>query len=280
MERVGSTASVSNVLSDLRCYFRTERSTWLDEADRHQLKRLIDLMKLEDEHETKQSGAITREILLRLAAKIDLSSLDERIRFTISFLSHDGLLRGGEVFSGIEVRDIEWSADRRSIIITLQRTKTSLTKPVKIEIAEHDSSDSTHGICGVSLLRDLFDQLDLWDHPSLQVFPRTTMSKGSKPHLLSVDFKRTYSRTRWIYKLRKNLSKIGLDPSRYSGHGHRAGGCTDLWDAGVSLPVICRYGRWKQASSALRYYREGSKIARDMAKAFTRNENKRAHKHK
>ena len=46
VERVGSTASVSNALSDLRCYFRLERRTWLDEADRHRLKRFIDLMKL------------------------------------------------------------------------------------------------------------------------------------------------------------------------------------------------------------------------------------------
>ena len=280
MERVGSTASVSNALSDLRCYFRLERRTWLDEADRHRLKRFIDLMKLKDEHEPKQSGAITRDILLRVADTIDFSSLDERIRFTISFLCHDGLLRGGEAFSGIEVRDVAWSGDRRSIVITLPNSKTSLTKSVKIEIAEHEPSASAHSMCGVSLLRDLYNLLDLWDHPHFQVFPRTTMSRGCKPRLLSVDFKRPYSRTRWIYKLRKNLSKIGLDPSRYSGHGHRAGGCTDLWDAGVSLPIICRYGRWKQASSALRYYREGSKIARDMAKAFTRKESKRcARKH-
>jgi len=47
----------------------------------------------------------------------------------------------------------------------------------------------------------------------------------------------------WIKKLRQRLHCLGFNPLEFSGHGFRAGGATDLFEAGVSLVAIMEFGR-------------------------------------
>ena len=60
----------------------------------------------------------------------------------------------------------------------------------------------------------------------------------------------------------------GFNPLEFSGHGFRAGGATDLFEAGVSLVAIMEFGRWKTAEACLRYYRKSAHLASRVARAF------------
>ena len=48
--------------------------------------------------------------------------------------------------------------------------------------------------------------------------------------------------------LKKLMIRANLDYRRYSWHGARAGGASDLLDMGVSVETIRKIGRWKSTS--------------------------------
>ena len=77
-----------------------------------------------------------------------------------------------------------------------------------------------------------------------------------------------YSKEDWIKKLRQRLHSLGFNPIEFSGHGFRAGGATNLFDAGMSLVAIMKFSRWKTAEACLRYYRRSTHLASRVARAF------------
>ena len=48
--------------------------------------------------------------------------------------------------------------------------------------------------------------------------------------------------------LRSYLVKLGFDPSTYSGHSFRRGGCSACFEAGLSITEIKLRGDWKSQS--------------------------------
>ncbi len=158
-----------------------------------------------------------------------------------------------------------WAADLRSFKLRLWRTKTSRRGGywVEIEVVALD----TDVVCAVSLLRTWFTRLNLWNKRKETVFPAMRHSRSIKGHS-TIDRLHQYSRSRWISMLRSLLTQIGLDASLYSGHGFRAGGATDLFDAGMSLVSVMSFGRWRTAQACLQYYRKGNHLPSEVAKAF------------
>jgi hypothetical protein len=119
----------------------------------------------------------------------------------------------------------------------------------------------------VSLLRQLFDRLHLWNKPHAIVFPNVHKHRFGKGPT-TIQLRVQASRTAWIQRLRTRLLHIGHQPIQFSGHGFRAGGATDLFDAGIPLTSIMEFGRWRTAESALRYWRKTNSVALEVAMAF------------
>ena len=155
--------------------------------------------------------------------------------------------------------------DKRSVVFRFWRTKTHWNGGhwVEVEFVEADEDR----LCGVSLLRQLFDRLQLWTQFTASVFPKVSRARWEKSSF-EVDISSVYSKKNWIKKLRQRLHCLGFNPLEFSGHGFRAGGATDLFEAGVSLVAIMEFGRWKTAEACLRYYRKSAHLASRVARAF------------
>ena len=186
---------------------------------------------------------------------------DPRVLYDASAytLAHNGLLRGGELWSGILVEDFSWNLSRTSFDLSLHRTKTHLTGGV-VKITLH--SFRGPGSC-VRLLKQWFDLFDLWSHPSAFVFPRWTRDKSNP-----FNWKVNGSKWSWVQRFRIRLNDAGLSPLKFSGHSFRPGGATDLFTMKVPLATVMKVGRWKSPDSALVYFREENEIAAAAASAF------------
>lgn len=254
----GSTLSVNNVLSDLRCHHHRRGLPWLSPSDQILVKRAIDLLRLVDPTESKQSRGLTREILLKMVSHMNLRDLSDLETATMCFLCHDALLRADEMFGDLAVKNFRWSADRRTVFLILWRTKTH-RQGNALEIELVDPGDGC--ICAVSLLRRWFTAMGLWSQFDMLVFPR--ISRGGTPE-------RTVPRSRrsWSLSYKRFLAAAGFNPAEYTDHGFRAGGATDLFDTGMILACVMEFGRWKSAESCLRYYRKRSDLGSRVAHAF------------
>ena len=81
------------------------------------------------------------------------------------FTGHNGLLRIGELLCGIQVSDVIWDSDLLGFQIFLERTKTGRSGPgVYVAFRDHGT------ISAVSLMRDWFDDNDLWSCHTSHVF--------------------------------------------------------------------------------------------------------------
>ena len=60
------------------------------------------------------------------------------------------------------------------------------------------------------------------------------------------------TQTAFVDRLRKALSSVGMDPSKYAGHSFRAGAATTAAKLGISDSTIKMLGRWQ--SSAYQLY--------------------------
>jgi integrase len=151
-----------------------------------------------------------------------------------------------------------------SVKILLMRTKTHRSgNAIEVELVDPGEGN----ICAVSLLRQWFDRLGLWRQPESPAFPSVNKSRnGGGGETVRRD--KHFSRRTWSDRVKKILTAAGLEPRLYSDHGFRAGGATDLFDAGMTLTEVMEFGRWKTAKSCLRYYRRGYGLANKVAAAF------------
>ena len=103
----------------------------------------------------------------------------------------------------------------------------------------------------------LFTTSNFWASPDSILF-------GSSIHLDS-----TISHSSFRKHLKYYCSLAGLDSSLYSGHSLRAGGTTDLFNAGVPYQFIKLFGRWR-SDTALIYYRDRVEMDRATNDGFSR----------
>ena len=262
--RGGSTRSVSNALSDLRCSCRRAGIDWLSEQDACLVKRAVALLKLTDVTPSKQSEALTLQVLTAVIGGMNLSD-DEQLGEAAQYLVyHQGLFRLDEMHpvGGLRTSHIRWSVCRRSLKMKLLRTKTHRAGgALWVEMA-----DGGGRMSGVRMLRKWFDRRKLWDKADAIVFPQFThyaIGADSKVNLAN-----PYSINMLVQRLRLRLDKLSLDGRLFSGHGFRAGGATDLFNARLPLPLVMKAGRWKTAEACLRYYRQNSILAEVVAQIF------------
>ena len=262
--RGSSTRSVSNALSDLRCSCRRAGRDWLTDQDACLVKRAVALLKLTDVTPSKQSEALTLDVLRAVIGGMDLSEDEQLGEATQYLVYHQGLFRLDEMHpaGGLRTSHIRWSVGRRSLKMKLLRTKTHREgEALWVEMADAGGSMS-----GVRLLRKWYDRRQLWNSADAMVFPQFThyaTGVGGRINLAN-----PYSISMLVQRLRLRLVKLGLDGRLFSGHGFRAGGATDLFNARLPLPLVMKAGRWKTAVACLRYYRQNSILAEVVAQIF------------
>ena len=260
----GSSKSVGNWLSSLRCFCKYARQPWLSMRDEYRVGTVRAQLTLSDTEPKKQSAPFTLDLFDRLLRDhIDLvdGSVDHLI-LTMAATGHDGLLRGGEILCGIKAKRVKWDDRDRSFTVWVGPTKTvRLGYGVAVRIADHS------GPSAYKLLRRWFDTHDLWHKPLHYIFPKCHRAAKGSP--IKFDFHRPAG-AKWFSRAVKRLVAIlGLDPNLYTGHSLRAGGATDLFILQVPFAKIKKYGRWV-SDCALIYYRDDVEVAGTVARAFGR----------
>jgi integrase len=193
-----------------------------------------------------------------MLAAVDTNSrlLTVLIEASLLKTTQQGVMRGGESTSGIRACDAMWLKKGRRIKLLLRRTKTSRTGPgVSVTLAV-----SRDPFCAVRLLRKQWDMRHLDDHPDAFLFPRVTPD-----HAIVETSAYTAAALRALVK--RSVALVGLPPQGYSSHSLRAGGATDLLDAGVAETTVQQYGRWKSEAFRI-YYRHNNQAVKDVAAAF------------
>ena len=256
----GSTRSVDNVKSHLRCVCKLMKVEWLSEYDNALVNDYVKDMKLKDVSMGLWREPLLRDILVRVVEVMDLSDREQLLDAVMYMLCHDSLMRSGELLRGLVVRDLRWSSDFSSVTIVLFRTKTHRSGgPIEIVLRR-----GTCPFCAVDLLKRWMDVNRLWGCWDHQVFPAVVEQDGR----IGLDFGIVHQKSRWIARLRSRLDALGYIGAHFGGHSFRAGGASDLFNSGVDLVIIMKYGRWATAASAMVYYRTCDQVAEVVCRAI------------
>jgi hypothetical protein len=251
----GSTRSIDAVVGYFRRFCKLEGVVFLSETDTYKLELLVKQLKFNDVKGPNRKRPLTLNYLLDIIPLLDIENPCDLVGITMLFMGHDGLLRSGELCNQLCVDDIQWSLDKQSFVLRLERTKMN-----RSGAAEYVTYMDRKGCwSAVKLLRLYFDTFNLWNSHGNILFPRIRYQK-----LLWSD----YCQVSWLRRfIKRCVALIGLNPKFYSGHSLRAGGATDLFVAKVPYPYIKKFGRWR-SDAALIYYRDEDNIGAIAANAF------------
>lgn len=252
-ENKGSTRSVGNVKSNLKRYCEDKGVVWLSDKESRRVNELIRELKIIDMSVGQRKQALQRKFILQIVAQSDMNNIHELYLCLLLETGHNGLLRSGELLSGVIAEDVLWYKDRSGFRMKIDWTKTG-------GVAYIDYWDFG-GVNAVSLMRRWWKLKNLSNFPDAQVFP--AVRHGGK----GFDFSKPASQ-QWLRKwIKKAVASVGLDPRKYSGHSLRAGGATDLFVARVPYYIIKKKGRWV-SDAAMLYYRDEEDIQEAVSKAF------------
>lgn len=253
----GSTRSLRGLISAIKTECLRLRKPYLDHTDHLALSKLIGRLIFNDLSGGRRKRPLQLQHLVSIVRKLDLSVDSNLLTALVLYGGHDGLLRGGELLSGILVCDVLWGSGKKSLDLQIDRTKTHRSGEA-IAVPYTDIG----GINFVSLLRTWFERHGLSNQPTNHIFPVLTRSK-------SLDFSKSMAAASLRYRIKKMVVRIGLDPKHYSNHSLRAGGATDLFVARTPYFIIKKMGRWK-SDAALLYFRDDEDVRLAVAEAFVR----------
>ena len=249
----GSTRSVANVQSQVKRSCERINKQWLSREEGIELKETIRCLRIEDMSNSRRKRPLLRHHIQQIISKMDMKKDIELYVALLLETGHNGLLRVGELLSGIKVVDVAWNAGKSSFKLFIKSTKVGTSATI--------GYDDFGGVNAVTLMRLWFDRMMLWDKPEVHVFPSLTNSGRS------FRFNQTASTNWFRKKIKKACDSIGLDSKEYSGHSLRAGGATDLFIARVPYYVIKKKGRWR-SDAAMIYYRDDEDVERAVNTAF------------
>lgn len=249
----GSTRSVRNVKSYVKSNCESKGQAWLSNSELRRVTALVRELVILDMSEGARKKALQRKYILQIEAGMDLRDIHAVYLCLLLETGHNGLLRSGELLSGVKVTDLLWRQDKSGFRMLLKWTKAG--GPAYINFADFG------GVNAVSLMRRWFDANELWEVPEAHVFP--VLMRGRK----GFDFSKTATQS-WLRKwIKVAVASIGLDPRKYSGHSLRAGGATDLFVARTPYYVIKKKGRWI-SDAAMVYYRDEEDVEAAVSIAF------------
>ena len=253
LERKGSTASIHNDLSQLKCEMTLQKVEWLSQSDRRTLTRLVAKMKKEDVRAIRRAAAFRDPELKATIASMNLNDPVQHLQAMILATGKEALLRSGEIAPDdyyVRAEDVSFgqtSTGLKIIHLDLQRTKTHREGGVlRVTVADYAHPHSMY-----KLVKSFKERFNLHAHPQAPMFPRIRRGK------LYWDKGVTYDSIRLLVKTA--AARLGMDDSLYSGHSLRAGGATDLFAAGMRYELIKKAGRWK-SDTAMLYYRSDEDV--------------------
>ncbi len=183
-------------------------------------------------------------IRLMLASLLPSENASHLELVTLCWLCHNGLLRGGEAVR-LLLRDIVWSADRRSFMLVIRDSKCNKTGPPEMMQLFDWESDSS----SVTWMREYYDRKNLWaSSPDTPLFPAYVV------------------KSKFVAAVQALVDSAGLTGD-FAGHSFRSGGAADLWAANVPVEAIKKIGRWK-SDAVMLYLRDGEVTAKKVALAF------------
>jgi len=173
-------------------------------------------------------------------------------------VAHDGMLRAGEICSGLRAVDLSWNIARTTVTLTLLRTKRYRTGSGQlVTLCDYGKGS------GCALLREWMQECNISDGSTAYLFPeweeRNQAFNGRKS-VCTDNFRKMIKRA---------IASIGLEPAAFSGHSCRAGGATDAFNAGVAYATVKKFGRWR-SDTVLLYYRDEEEVVSRIMAAFGR----------
>ena len=237
----GSAKTVSQTFWNIKNKLE-EKGLHISKKSIKEIKQVIRKLEYNDIVPTRRSHPVTMKYLFKMFHNKVLKGPD--LMFAVmSTIGHAGMFRLDTLISGLKVKNVLWSPDRNSFKLSIGRTKTHRKGGALFISFETNGSP----VCPVLYLRQWFNECDLWNVKEASLFP--SMSHGR------LNFNETISGS-WIRrKLKREISKLGLDASLFSGHSFRAGGATDMFVLKIPYYIIKKRGKWV-SDAAMLYYRD------------------------
>ena len=113
----GSSKSVDGVKSALKQLCEESKLPWLDGGDSRHLNRIIGIIKLNDKVNVRRVRPLQLAQLNVWTARWDVSDHKALMLLTLLYVGHDGLLRVGELLSGLTIGDVSWDGDHKGFSI-------------------------------------------------------------------------------------------------------------------------------------------------------------------
>lgn len=262
-------SSLQGTISNIKTHFESEGLPWLSPHDLRQFKQVMRGLSKFNPSPVQRKRPITKAILQRMLLFTDLSNTKDLQTMTMAWLAHDALLRGAELLK-LRVKDIQWpqssslpSKSARCTII-VEGSKCNKDGP-----AEHVHIIAYGSISAVHLLQQYFARLDLYQvKAQAQLFPLIIRDRSSLTSMIKWAAHHD-KQDHFVPELRSILAAAGFPvTTEFSGHSFRAGGATDLWDAGCPPEYIKRHGRWKSECFYIYIRTDPVNVATEVASYF------------
>ena len=128
---------------------------------------LVKVLQRDDLHPLQRKLPLQEHHLQRFTALVDRRSLHQLLTLLLLCIAHDGLLRTGEVTSGLLTTDVLWAPDRTALYLRFTRSKTCLTGPgFLIQFRDRPTPNA------VSLMREWWDLMGLHHSRTVCLFPK------------------------------------------------------------------------------------------------------------
>lgn len=202
--------------------------------------------------------AVTPDILTRILRRLDLFNPANMAFSAAMLVAFFGFFRKANVCpvqsgtnpvteqSPVRKGDFEFAEDMSLVWVNLRRTKTIQFGQRTLRIPLPAIPGSV--LCPVTALSRLFSAVPGHPEDFAFSFPDITGRLTNFTH-------KTF-----VSQFKDSLSRIGINPARYSGHSFRRGGATFAFQCGATPAQIKEQGDWK--SSAYLLYLEFDDPAR------------------
>lgn len=255
--------SLKGSISHLKNFAATHGLPWIQGHEERKFKEVMKGLSKFNPSSPQRKRPITKKILHAVILAADLSSPKDLQTVTMGLLAHDALLRGRELMH-LRIQDVRWDSFIASTTcrITIHGSKCNKTGDPEVVRLK-----AAGAISAVPFLQRYYQHLQLHTvEPSACLFPLIKLSKGA----MVVKWKGRFDKPAFVNAFRALLAAAGISPDKYSGHSFRAGGATDLWEAGCPPEVIKRYGRWKSDCFYIYIRIDPKVVAAEAANYFAR----------
>ena len=189
-----------------------------------------------------------------MAALSRTGNLYKQLALVMGTVAHDGLLRGGEITSGLKPTDVYFNMTNKHWVYS-SGVQNRIGPVARLKLFCHGANS------GYQLLLDWFNQNNLWKRQDIYIFPYI------HPSTYQLIWTKPTSSDRFRQFVKHMVASVGLPADLSSGHSCRAGGATDLFIVGVDYCKIKKFGRWV-SDAALIYFRDEEDVVQRVKQAF------------